>query len=76
MPNMLGYASVAPGTASDAPADVAAYSLSAIGDGLAALLDTLGLQRAIVIGHDWCVSIPQYQAHLAAPHVLGVAGAG
>jgi len=53
VPNMLGYASAAPGSASDRPSDPAAYGLGQIAAGLAAMLDGLGVARAAVIGHDW-----------------------
>jgi len=46
-PDMLGYG----GT--DAPADARAYTTRRLADDLAALLDLLGVQRAIVVGHDW-----------------------
>lgn len=46
-PEMLGYG----GTAK--PTDVAAYSRLRIGDSLKDLLVTEGLNKVIVLGHDW-----------------------
>ncbi|KAG6896626.1 hypothetical protein C0992_007032 [Termitomyces sp. T32_za158] len=46
-PDMLGYG----GT--DKPQDPSDYSTQRLCADLAALLDYLGVQRAVVIGHDW-----------------------
>ncbi len=37
----------------DAPHDPAAYCLTELGAGLEGLLDSLGLEDAIFVGHDW-----------------------
>ena len=46
-PDMLGYG----GT--DKPADPAAYSLKRLCGDLAALLDLVDAERAVIVGHDW-----------------------
>ncbi|PFH51333.1 hypothetical protein AMATHDRAFT_191653 [Amanita thiersii Skay4041] len=47
VPDMLGYGG------SDKPKDPSEYSTKKLCDDLAALLDTLGIKKAVVIGHDW-----------------------
>jgi soluble epoxide hydrolase / lipid-phosphate phosphatase len=37
----------------DAPADLATYGTRTLTNDIAALLDHLGIARAVVIGHDW-----------------------
>ncbi|MFN0093464.1 MAG: alpha/beta fold hydrolase [Dehalococcoidia bacterium] len=46
-PDMRGYG----GT--DAPLDVRSYSTESICADIAGLLDALGLEKAVVVGHDW-----------------------
>jgi len=46
-PDQRGYGG------SDRPAEVQAYDLVHLTDDLAALLDALGLERAVFAGHDW-----------------------
>ncbi|MEX0783637.1 MAG: alpha/beta hydrolase [Dehalococcoidia bacterium] len=46
-PDMRGYG----GT--DAPADPREYTMKAVCADIAGLMDTLGLERAVVAGHDW-----------------------
>jgi len=46
-PDMLGYG----GT--DKPKDTAEYSPKKLSDDLAAILDLIDVQKAVVIGHDW-----------------------
>jgi pimeloyl-ACP methyl ester carboxylesterase len=50
-PDMRGFG------ASDRPADVAAYRLSRTVADLVAILDTLGVDRARVVGHDWGAAV-------------------
>jgi soluble epoxide hydrolase/lipid-phosphate phosphatase len=50
VPDMLGYR----GTAK--PTDPAAYVGSGIARDLVDLLDAEGVQKAVAIGHDWCVN--------------------
>ncbi|KIJ69769.1 hypothetical protein HYDPIDRAFT_120786 [Hydnomerulius pinastri MD-312] len=47
VPDMLGYGKT------DMPLEASAYSTKHICDDLAALLDHLGIRKAVVIGHDW-----------------------
>jgi len=47
VPDMLGYG----GT--DKPADPKEYSTKALCDDLAALLDHVGVGKAVILGHDW-----------------------
>ncbi|KAH7923650.1 alpha/beta-hydrolase [Leucogyrophana mollusca] len=47
VPDMLGYGQT------DMPSDAAAYSTKSLCDDLAALLDSLEIPKAVVIGHDW-----------------------
>jgi pimeloyl-ACP methyl ester carboxylesterase len=46
-PDMRGYGQ------SDRPSDPAGYDLVNIADDLAGVLDGLGLERAVFVGHDW-----------------------
>jgi soluble epoxide hydrolase/lipid-phosphate phosphatase len=46
-PDMRGYGET------DAPADPAEYRTTVICADLAGLLDALGLERAVIVGHDW-----------------------
>ncbi|KZP02835.1 alpha beta-hydrolase [Athelia psychrophila] len=55
VPDMLGYGR------SDTPNDVQEYSTKSLSNDLAALLDHLGLQKAVIIGHDWgCYTIGRF----------------
>ncbi|KAH0840275.1 Alpha/Beta hydrolase protein [Lanmaoa asiatica] len=47
VPEMLGYGKT------DMPLEASAYSTKRLCDDLAALLDHLGVHKAVVIGHDW-----------------------
>ncbi|KAF8138944.1 Alpha/Beta hydrolase protein [Boletus edulis] len=47
VPDMLGYGKT------DMPLEASAYSTKRLCDDLAALLDHLGVHKAVVIGHDW-----------------------
>ncbi|KAG9317842.1 Alpha/Beta hydrolase protein [Chiua virens] len=47
VPDMLGFGTT------DMPLEPSAYSTKRLCDDLAALLDHLGVQKAVVIGHDW-----------------------
>lgn len=46
-PNMLGYGRT------EKPRNVAAYTTMSLAADLAALLDVLGIAKAVVVGHDW-----------------------
>jgi pimeloyl-ACP methyl ester carboxylesterase len=60
VPNQRGYAG------SDAPADSQTYSVKTLVSDLTGLLDTLEIERAIFIGHDWG-SMPAWYAGAYAP---------
>ena len=63
MPTLRGYGR------SDKPADVDAYGLvNLVGDVLG-VLDTLGIENAHVVGHDWGAAIAWLTAALAPPRV-------
>ncbi len=47
VPDLRGYG------ASDRPADVEAYSIPFLAGDVVAVLDSLGIERAHVVGHDW-----------------------
>ncbi|KAF8838368.1 alpha/beta-hydrolase [Paxillus ammoniavirescens] len=47
VPDMLGYGKT------DMPLEASAYSTKRLCDDIAALLDLLGVHKAVVIGHDW-----------------------
>lgn len=58
-PDMRGYGRT------DAPRDVDAYDIDTIAADLAGLLDALGEERAVFVGHDWGAQIVW---HLALAH--------
>ncbi len=73
-----GYRAIAPDQrgfgGTDAPADVRAYSVHHLVGDLTGLLDALGLERAVVVGHDWG-GLVAWQMALMAPHrIAGVVG--
>lgn len=47
VPDLRGYG------ASDKPTEVEAYSIPFLAGDIVAILDTLGLERAHIVGHDW-----------------------
>ncbi|TFY54888.1 hypothetical protein EVG20_g9527 [Dentipellis fragilis] len=47
VPDMLGYGDT------DKPHDFNEYTTKRLSDDLAALLDAIGVQKAVIIGHDW-----------------------
>jgi len=49
VPDMLGYS----GRGTDEPEDFAEYTTKKLSDDLAALLDLIEVEKAVVIGHDW-----------------------
>ncbi|NWG70157.1 MAG: alpha/beta hydrolase [Parvularculaceae bacterium] len=59
---------------SDAPSDKALYDIRRLTDDLAALLDALGLDRAVFCGHDWGGAIVWPMAQLHPDRVAGVIG--
>jgi pimeloyl-ACP methyl ester carboxylesterase len=73
-----GYRAVAPDLRgygeSSIPADVEAYDLSSVCEDMLGLLDDLGEERAVFVGHDWGASVV-WQLALAYPgHVAAVVG--
>ena len=67
-PDQRGYAR------SDAPAAVEAYTLlHLVGDALG-VLDAMGTERAVVVGHDWGAPVAWHAALLRPDRVRGVVG--
>ena len=67
-PDQRGYG----GT--DAPAAVGAYSIHHLVGDLTGALDALGIEKAVIVGHDWG-GVVVWQMALLAPHrVAGVVG--
>jgi pimeloyl-ACP methyl ester carboxylesterase len=68
-----GYRTVAPDLrgfgASDRPAEVEAYSLLNIAGDVIGVLDSLGIERAHVVGHDWGAALAWALAAFAADRV-------
>ncbi len=60
--------------ASDAPREAALYDIRHLTDDLAALLDTLAIDRAVFCGHDWGGAIVWPMAQLHPDRVAGVIG--
>lgn len=67
-PDQRGYGG------STAPADVAAYGLTELTGDLVALLDTLEIERACFVGHDWGGFVAWAMAVLHPNRVAAVAG--
>lgn len=55
-PDVRGYGE------SDAPAEVEAYSMRTMTDDIAGLIEAMGAERAILIGHDWGAPIVSHTA--------------
>lgn len=66
-----GFRAIAPDQrgfgATDAPAAVDAYTIHHLVGDLTGLLDALGIEKAVVVGHDWG-GIVAWQMALLAPH--------
>jgi pimeloyl-ACP methyl ester carboxylesterase len=73
-----GFRAVAPDLRgfgkSSAPAEIEAYSLDAVSGDLLALLDRLGEERAMVVGHDWGAAVAWQLALEHPERVTAVAG--
>jgi pimeloyl-ACP methyl ester carboxylesterase len=73
-----GYRAIAPDLrgygGSSIPDDVAAYDIVNLTDDLTGLLDALGQERAVFVGHDWGAIVVWNLAVLAPERVRGVAG--
>jgi pimeloyl-ACP methyl ester carboxylesterase len=68
VPDMRGYGR------SSAPKDVAAYDVVSLCGDLCGLLDALGEESAVFVGHDWGASVVWQLAVLDPPRVRAVAG--
>ncbi|HVX34222.1 MAG TPA: alpha/beta hydrolase [Solirubrobacterales bacterium] len=66
VPSQRGYA----GT--DAPADTSTYSVKNLVADLTGLLDALGIERAVFVGHDWGSMPAWYSAIFAPERALGM----
>jgi pimeloyl-ACP methyl ester carboxylesterase len=66
VPSQRGYG----GT--DAPADAQTYSVKNLVADLTGLLDALGIDKAIFIGHDWGSMPAWYSAIYAPEHTIGI----
>jgi pimeloyl-ACP methyl ester carboxylesterase len=73
-----GYRVVAPDqrgfAATEAPADATAYTMLHLVGDVIGLLDVLGEERAVVVGHDWGAPVAWHTAQLRPDRVRGVAG--
>ena len=67
-PDMRGYGQ------SSIPADVNAYDLLTVCDDMLGLLDELGAQRAVFVGHDWGAGVVWQLAQAHPARVAAVAG--
>ncbi|MDZ7827771.1 MAG: alpha/beta hydrolase [Gammaproteobacteria bacterium] len=71
-----GYRAIAPDQrgygASDQPAAIEDYDVHHLTDDLAGMLDALGLDRAVFLGHDWGGSVVWSMAQLHPDRVAGV----
>ena len=67
-PDMRGYG------ASDKPAAVEVYDQVSISSDVAGLIDALGYDEAVVVGHDWGAPAAWHTAWLHPDKVRGVAG--
>jgi pimeloyl-ACP methyl ester carboxylesterase len=66
VPAQRGY----PGT--DAPESIDAYTIKTLVADITGLLDVLGVDKAIWIGHDWGGFFAWYAAHYAPERVVGI----
>jgi pimeloyl-ACP methyl ester carboxylesterase len=67
-PDQRGYGG------SDRPADVTAYDIHHLTADLAGLLDAVGIERAVVVGHDWGGLVGWMMPLLHPARVAGVVG--
>jgi epoxide hydrolase A/B len=68
VPDMRGFG------LSDAPAALEAYTIEVLAADVLALLDDAGVQRGIVIGHDWGADVAWRTAWMRPERVSAVAG--
>ncbi len=73
-----GYHAVAPDQrgygGSSAPVGVGAYGIHDLVGDVVGLIDAYGVDRAVVVGHDWGAPVAWHTALLAPARVAGVAG--
>ncbi len=73
-----GYRAIAPDQRgygdSSAPDDIRAYSIHHLVGDMVGILDALGLERAVVVGHDWGGVVAWQTALLAPDRTAGVIG--
>lgn len=67
-PDMRGYGR------SSIPADVEAYDLPTVCDDMLGLLDELGQERAVFVGHDWGAAVVWHLAQAHPARVAAVVG--
>ncbi len=67
MPNQRGYGR------SGQPENVAEYDIHHLTDDHSALLDALGIEKAIYVGHDWGAIVVWHHALLNPERIVGVA---
>jgi pimeloyl-ACP methyl ester carboxylesterase len=67
-PDMRGYGS------SSAPAEIEAYDILSLCGDMAGLLDALGEQQAVFVGHDWGANVTWWMAAIHPERVRAVAG--
>ena len=68
VPDVRGYGG------SDAPQDVDAYDMASLTGDIAGIIEALGYETAILIGHDWGAPIVWYTSLLYPDRVQAVAG--
>ena len=73
-----GYRAIAPDQRgygdTDAPAAIEAYSIHHLAGDLTGMLDALGLEKAVIVGHDWGGLVAWQSAMLAPQRFVGVVG--
>jgi len=67
-PDMRGYGDT------DAPADIAKYSIFHLVGDIVGLVDALGKQSAVVVGHDWGAPVAWHAALIRPDRFRGVVG--
>jgi len=67
-PDQRGYGDT------EAPADIHSYSVHHLVGDMVGVLDALGLERAVIVGHDWGGLVAWQTALMAADRIAGVVG--